>query len=119
VEAAHRWLAIVLIAVCVVAAVSGGVLYRRGRPAGPLTAHLLSLAQTLLVAQVAVGLLLLAGDRHASGDTHYLYGALALGAVLTPWFYAAADGPRRLLWFAGTSGLAAALAVRALMTGGM
>lgn len=119
VEAAHRWLALVVIAVCLVAAIGGGVLYIRGRPAGPVTAHLLSLAQTLLVAQVAVGLLLLAGDRRAPSETHYLYGALALGAVLAPWFYAPAAGPRRLLWFAGTSGLAAALAVRALTTGGL
>jgi hypothetical protein len=31
--------------------------------------------------------------------------------------YAPAQGPKRLLWFAGTSLLAAALAVRAFMTG--
>jgi hypothetical protein len=31
--------------------------------------------------------------------------------------YAPAAGPRRLLWFAATSLLAAALAVRAFMTG--
>jgi hypothetical protein len=31
--------------------------------------------------------------------------------------YAPTEGPRRLLWFAGTSLVAAALAVRALMTG--
>ena len=32
--------------------------------------------------------------------------------------YAPEAGPRRLAWFAGTAGLAAALAVRAFMTGG-
>jgi hypothetical protein len=31
--------------------------------------------------------------------------------------YAPREGPKRLLWFAGTSLLAAALAVRAFMTG--
>jgi hypothetical protein len=42
---------------------------------------------------------------------------MALGAALVPWFYAPADGPRRLLWFAATTGVAAALAIRAYMTG--
>lgn len=104
---------------CAVAAFLGGLLYWRGRGAGAIATHLLSLAQTLLVAQVGIGLLLLADDRRAAGDTHYLYGSLALGAALAPWFYAPAVGPRRLLWFAGTTGLAAALAVRAFMTGGL
>lgn len=108
-----------VVVVCVAAAASGGFLYWRGRTAGVVTTHLLSLAQTLLVAQAAVGLLVLSSDRRAPEQTHYLYGGLALGAVLAPWFYAPAAGPRRLLWFAATSGLAAALAIRAMMTGGL
>ena len=65
----------------------------------------------------AVGLLLLADDRKAADSLHYVYGSLALGAILAPWMYAPAEGRKRLLWFAGTSFLAAALAVRAFMTG--
>ena len=106
-----------MIAVCAVAAFAGGVLYWRGRGAGPLATHLLSLAQTLLVAQVALGLLLLSDDRQAVDELHYVYGSLSLGAILAPWIYAPAQGPKRLLWFAGMSLLAAALAVRAFMTG--
>jgi len=34
-----------------------------------------------------------------------------------PWFYAPESGPRRLLWFAATTGVAGALAIRAFMTG--
>jgi len=117
VAAVHPWLGVAVIVVCAVAAFTGGFLYWRGRGAGPLTAHLLSLAQTLLVAQVAVGLLLLADDRRAGDELHYAYGAMALGAALVPWFYAPDAGPRRLLWFAGTTALAGALAVRAYMTG--
>ena len=85
-------------------------------PAG-CVANLLALAQTLLVAQVGLGLLLLADDRNAADALHYVYGSLSLGAILAPWMYAPAAGPKRLLWFAGTSLLAAALAVRAFMTG--
>jgi hypothetical protein len=112
-------LAFVVVGVCVAAAASGGFHYWRGRTAGAVTAHLLSLAQTLLVAQAAVGLLVLSGDRRAPEQTHYLYGGLALAAVLAPWFYAPTAGPRRLLWFAATSALAGVLAIRAMMTGGL
>ena len=115
----HLWLAVAVIIACLAAALAGGVGYLRAAGAGPLTAHLLSLAQTLLVAQAAVGLLLLADRRRAPEDTHYLYGALALGVVLAPWFYAPPEGRKRLLWFAGTCALAGALAVRALTTGGL
>jgi hypothetical protein len=113
----HRTLAVALIAVCLVAALMGGILYWRRRGAGPIVAHLLALAQTLLVAQVAAGLLLLSGDRRAGDQLHYLYGSLSLGAALTPWFYAPPEGPKRLLWFAAMTALAAALAGRAYMTG--
>ena len=106
-----------VIAVCAAAAFTGGYLYWRGRGAGRVTTHLLSLAQTLLVAQVGVGLLLLADDRRAPDDLHYAYGSLALAVALVPWFYAPEAGPRRLLWFAATTGVAGALAIRAFMTG--
>jgi hypothetical protein len=77
----------------------------------------LALAQTVLIAQAGLGLLLLSDDRRAPEELHYAYGALALGVVLAPWLYAPAEPRRRLLWFAGATLLAAALAVRALMTG--
>ena len=51
------------------------------------------------MAQVGIGLLLLSDDRRAPDDLHYAYGSLALGAALVPWFYAPAEGRRRLLWF--------------------
>jgi hypothetical protein len=115
--AAHRTVAVAVIAVCALAALLGGLLYRRRRGAGALTAHLLALAQTLLVGQVALGLLLLSDDRRTADRLHYVYGSLALGAALAPWFYAPAQGPRRLLWFSATTALAGALAARAFTTG--
>jgi hypothetical protein len=114
--AAHRTVAFAVVAVCALAALWGGVVYWRGRGAGTLTTHLLALAQTLLVAQVGLGLLLLSDHRRAADHLHYLYGSLALGAALAPWFYAPTAGPKRLLWFSGMLLLAAALAVRALTT---
>jgi hypothetical protein len=114
---AHRIIAVALIAACVAAAFVAGILYWRSRGAGSITTHMLALAQTLLVAQVGIGLLLVSDGRRAGDQLHYLYGTLALGAALTPWFYAPSEGPRRLLWFAGMTGLAAALGARAYMTG--
>jgi hypothetical protein len=115
--AVHVALGVVVIAVCIGSALLGFVSYRRGAGAGSLVSNGLVLAQTLLIAQAAVGLLLLSDDRRAPDRLHYTYGALALGLALTPWFYAPRHGHRRLLWFAVTTLVAGALAVRAFMTG--
>lgn len=111
----HEALGVAVIVICAGAGVLGVVAYRRG--AGGLVSHALVLAQTALIAQAAVGLLLLSDGRRAPDRLHYAYGAFALGAVLVPWFYAPPDARRRLLWFGGTTILAAALSVRAFMTG--
>jgi hypothetical protein len=114
---AHETLAFLVVGVPALAALLGGYAYWRRRGAGRVLANLLALAQTLLVAQVGLGLLLLSDDRRAADQLHYVYGSLSLGAILAPWLYAPAQGPKRLAWFAGTSLVAAALAVRAFMTG--
>ena len=116
-SAAHLVLAYVVIVVAVAASAAGAYAYRVTRTRSVFVGHLLALVQTLLIAQAGLGLLLLSDDRRASEELHYTYGALALGAVLAPWLYAPAEPRRRLLWFAGATLLAAALALRALMTG--
>lgn len=113
---AHHVNAFLVLAVCVLSALLGFVAWRRRAAAGRLVAHLLTLAQTLLVAQVGLGLLLLSDGRRAPDRLHYAYGCFALLAVLAPWLYAPAEARARLAWFAGATGLAAALAVRAYMT---
>ena len=110
----HHWNAFLVIAVCV-AASAVAFLARRGR-AGRGVAHLLALAQTLLVAQVGLGLLLLSSHHRAADRLHYLYGTLSLLAVLAPWLYAPAERRGRLAWFTGATLVAGALAVRAYMT---
>ena len=116
--AVHRTLAVAILIVAAIAAAWGFVSYRRRGTAGGALGHLLALVQTLLVGQVGVGLLLLSDDRRASDDLHYAYGTLALAAVLSPWFYAPSEPRRRLLWFAGATMVAGALATRAYFTAG-
>ena len=112
---AHHVNAFLVIGICLVAAGAAFLARRRGR-AGRSIAQLLALAQTLIVAQVGLGLLLLSDHRRASDHLHYAYGTLALLAVLAPWLYAPTDPRARLLWFAVATLVAAALAVRAYLT---
>jgi hypothetical protein len=113
---AHRNVAFLVIAVCALASLASFAAYRRARQPGALTTQALALAQTLIVTQVGLGLLLLSSHHRARDHLHYLYGTLALAAVLAPWLYAPGEPRRRLLWFAGATLVAAALAVRAYLT---
>jgi hypothetical protein len=112
----HRLLAFLVIGVCLISATLALVAYGRRGGGGAVVAHALALAQTLIVAQLAVGLLLLADHRRAAEKFHYMYGTLAVLAVVWPWMYAPPEPRRRLAWFAGATLLAAVLAVRAYMT---
>lgn len=116
-ESLHGIVAVLVLAVNGAGFVLGLVCYWRRREPPRSFAHLLALGQTLLVAQVAIGLLLLSDDQRAPDRLHYLYGVLALGAILSPWLYAPREGWRRLAWFVGASALATALAVRAYVSG--
>jgi hypothetical protein len=111
---AHHVNAALVIAVCVAA--SAAAFWARRRGARRMVIHLLALAQTLIVAQVALGLLLLSGHHRAHDRLHYAYGAFALLAVLSPWLYAPAEPRARLTWFAAATLVAAALGIRAWLT---
>jgi hypothetical protein len=113
---AHHTVAYFVLGVTILSAAWGGLAYYRGRSASGPLAHLLTLSQTLLVAQVGLGLLLLSDDQRAPAQLHYAYGTFALLAVLSPWFYAPKEPRRRLLWFSGATAVAAALAIRAYTT---
>ncbi len=113
----HRLVAFAVLAVTWGGALWGLWAYRRGR-AGFAVGHALALAQTVLIAQVGLGLLLLSKQYRAPDRLHYAYGVFALLAVLAPWLYAPDESRRRLVWFSGATLVAAALAVRAYMTAG-
>ncbi len=114
----HQAVGLAILAVAAVATIWGASAYFRRRDAGYALGHALTLVQTLLIAQVALGLLLVSDDRRAPDELHYAYGTLALVATLAPWFYAPSEPRRRLAWFVGATLLGGALATRAYLTSG-
>lgn len=113
----HAWNAVLLIIANGLAAGWGLAYFWRKRTPGRIYAHALALAQALLIAQVALGLLLLSDGSPAPDRLHAVYGGLALLAALSPWIYAPPVQARRLLWFSGAALVATALSVRAYTTG--
>ena len=113
----HSIVGVLVIAVNLVSAITGFTYYARRREPRRSFLHLVALGQVAVVGQAAIGLLLLAGDFRATDQLHYVYGGLALAAILSPWMYAPANARKRLLWFVGASLVAAALGGRAYMTG--
>ena len=113
----HQILGVLAIAVNAIAGAIGGLTLWRHVEPWRAYAHLVALGQTTLIGQAAVGLLLLSSGKRSPDELHYLYGAVALGAVLSPWIYAPPEPRARLVWFTGASLLAAALSVRGYMTG--
>ena len=113
--AVHHANAYLVIAACTFSGLAALLARWRGR-VGRVVPHALALAQVLVVAQVALGLILLAEHRRAAEKLHYAYGTFTLLALAAPWLYAPSDPRTRLLWFAFATLLAAALGVRAYMT---
>jgi glucose uptake protein GlcU len=110
----HHINAFLVIAACAIAGALA--LIARQRRAGKGVAHAVALAQTLVVAQVLFGIILLAEHKRAADRLHYAYGTFALLAVFAPFMYAPEEPRARLLWFGIATLLAAALGVRAYMT---
>jgi hypothetical protein len=113
----HHWNGVLVIAGCVVAG-AVALAARRWPTRSRFVPNLIALAQTLVVAQIGLGLLLIVDDKRADERLHYAYGVFALIALLAPFLYAPSDPRARLLWFGVAALVAAALATRAYMTAG-
>ena len=111
----HHLNGAVVVVACLVAGVVA-LVARRWPTRSRLVPNLIALAQTLVAAQIGIGLLLLADDKRAPEKLHYAYGVFALAALLAPFVYAPSDPRARLLWFGIAAIVAAALAARAYMT---
>jgi hypothetical protein len=113
----HMVVGALLIGTNAIVGIWGLVAYRRDAPPGGFYMHALAAAQTLVIAQASLGLLLVA-DGHRPGDKlHFAYGLIPLLAIAYPYALRGEDGRKNLLYFAVGSTLVAALGVRAYMTG--
>ena len=113
----HAVVGSLLIATNAAAALWGFVAYRRDRAPRAAYRQLLAAAQTLVIAQATLGLLLLSQGDEPGDSLHFIYGLLPLLAVAYPYALRGDDGRRNLLLFTVGSALVAALGVRAFMTG--
>jgi hypothetical protein len=113
----HAVVGSLLIAANAAAALWGYVAYRRNRAPAHLYRHVLAAAQTLVIAQATLGLILLSQGDEPGDRLHFAYGLLPLLAVAYPYALRGEDGRRNLLYFTVASALVAALGVRAFMTG--
>ena len=115
---AHEFLAYLVVLVPAMAALAGGIVYwrRRGcRPDRRAPARARADAPRRAGLRSACSYSRTITARPTSSITSY--GSLSLARHPRALMYAPAEGRKRLLWFAGTSFLAAALAVREFMTG--
>jgi len=106
-----------LIGMNAIVGIWGLIAYRRDAPPGGLYMHALALAQTAVIAQASLGLVLVAGGHQPGDKLHFAYGLIPLLAIAYPYALRGEDGRKNLLYFAVGSALVAALGVRAFMTG--
>jgi hypothetical protein len=113
----HMVVGITLIAANAIVGIWGLIAYRRDAPPGRFYIHALAIAQTAVIAQASLGLILLS-EGHRPGDKlHFAYGLLPLLAIAYPYALRGEDGRRNLFYFAVGASVVAALGVRAYMTG--
>ena len=113
----HAIVGSLLIVANAAVALWGYVAYRRNAPPGEYYRQMLAMAQTLVIAQATLGLVLISDGYRPGDQLHFVYGLLPLLCVAYPYALRCEDGRRNLLLFTIGSGLVAALGVRAFMTG--
>jgi len=114
----HYVLGVAVIAINLVAGLWGIAIWRRWLPTGRAYAQVLAASQTVIVGQALIGLLLLSQNLRAPEELHYVYGLLPAALVVFAYSARRADERRNILIFAIASVLAAALSIRAFMSGG-
>jgi hypothetical protein len=116
--AIHYWLGAIVIAINAVAGVWGLAAWRGWVAPGRVFAQVLAASHTVIIGQAVLGLLLLSQNLRAPEELHYVYGLLPAALVVFAYSARRGDERRNLLIFAIASVLAAALSIRAFMSGG-
>jgi hypothetical protein len=113
----HMIVGLTLIVANAIVGIWGLIAYRRDRPPGSWYVQALAVAQTAVIAQATIGLVLLSQGHRPGDKLHFAYGLLPLLAIAYPYALRGEDGRRNLFYFAVGSTVVAALGVRAYMTG--
>src|SRR5215212_2953102 len=95
----HMVLGALLIATNVTVAVWGFVAYRRNRAPGVAYTQALALAQTVVIGQATLGLVLVSDGLRPGDSLHFAYGLLPLLAIAYPYALRGEDGRRNILLF--------------------
>jgi hypothetical protein len=117
VAVAHMTIGGALIALNLVAGISGLLTWRARIDVKAWLQQVLALSHTVVLLQAMFGLYLLTGGNRAPAKLHYVYGLLPVGAVAFGYSARTSDSRRNLLQFSIIALIVAALAVRAYMTG--
>lgn len=115
----HLGLGIVVIAINLIAAVWGFLVWKQWLPANKVYAQVLASSQTVIVGQAVIGLLLLSQNLRAAQQLHYVYGLLPAAMVIFAYSARGRDQRRNILIFSIAALLAAGLSARALMVSGI
>jgi hypothetical protein len=115
----HLWLGVLVIAINLIAAVWGFLVWKRLLPANKVYAQVLAASQTVIVGQAIIGLLLLSQNLRAAQQLHYVYGLLPAAMVIFAYSARGRDQQRNILIFSIAALLAAGLSARALMVSGI
>ncbi len=108
-----------MIAINLIAAVWGFLVWKRLLPANKVYAQVLAASQTVIVGQAIIGLLLLSQNLRAAQQLHYVYGLLPAAMVIFAYSARGRDQQRNILIFSIAALLAAGLSARALMVSGI
>src|SRR4051794_37999486 len=113
----HMIVGLTLIVANAIVGIWGLIAYRRDRPPGSWFVQALAVAQTAVIAQATIGLVLLSQGHRPGDKLHFAYGLPPLLATASPFAWGGGEGRRTLFSFAVGAGGVAARGVRAYMRG--
>ena len=113
----HQAIGGFVIALNLIAAVWGFLVWRGTAGSGRAFQQVLALSHTVIIAQAVIGLLLLSSEHRAPVQLHYVYGLAPAVAVLFAYSARTEEARRNVLVFSIVALTAGLLAARAFMTG--
>ena len=95
----HIGLGVLVIAINLIAAVWGFLVWKQMLPANKVYAQVLAASQTVIIGEAILGLLLLSQNLRAAQQLHYVYGLLPVAMVIFAYSARGKDQRRNILIF--------------------